>query len=259
MKIKRLLTTTLLSTALMVSADSFAATTANPVPTNTLTPTQVQQIQKVVHDYLLQNPQLMVQVFQELQKQQQTQMQQQAIKGIQANANAIFNDPHSPVVGNPNGTVTLVEFFDYQCPHCKTMAASIENLVNQNKNLKVIFKEFPIFPGSGYAAQAALAAQLQGKYWQLHNELMASNNPLTKADILASAKKVGLDVDQLQKDMGSDAIKNELQQNEQLAEKLGLAGTPAFIVQNNADKNKTFFVPGEVNQNSLQQLIQKAN
>lgn len=270
MKIKILFATAILSTTLVVSAGAYAAstpttTTTAPVTTTAsttttaLNPEQVQQIQQVVHDYLLQNPQLMVQVFQKLQMQQQADMQQHAIKSIQANANALFNDANSPVAGNANGTVTLVEFFDYQCPHCKEMASIISGLVNQDKNLKIVFKEFPIFPGSMYAAQAALAAQLQGKYWPFHNALMAANNPLQKNDVLAAASKVGLDVTQLEKDMSSATIQNELQQNEQLAEKLGLAGTPAFIIQSNSDKTKTFFVPGQVGASDLQQLIQKAS
>lgn len=258
MKIKNLIATTVLSTALMASA-SFAAEAAAPAQNSALSPGQVQQIEKVVHDYLLKNPQLMVQVFQELQKQQQVQMQQQAVKGIQDSADALFNDKNSPVVGNPSGAVTVVEFFDYQCPHCKAMTPILESLIKQDKNLKVILKEFPIFPGSDYAAQAALAANMQGKYWEFHNELMTKNNPLTKDDVLAAAKKVGLNVEQLQKDMDSEKVKNELQQTETLAEKLGLGGTPAFIIQSNTNKDKTFFVPGQIDEGSLQQFIQKAS
>lgn len=266
MKIKKLINSTLLAAAFVVSTGVYAATATTNTTTATATaaatefnPGQVQQIQQVVHDYLLQNPQLMVQIFQKLQTQQQADMQQHAIKAIQANAATIFNDANSPVAGNAKGTVTLVEFFDYQCPHCKEMATVISGLVNQDKNLKVVFKEFPIFPGSMYAAQAALAAQLQGKYWPFHNALMAANNPLQKNDVLAAASKVGLDVTQLEKDIGSATIQSELQQNEQLADKLGLAGTPAFIIQSNNDKTKTFFVPGQVGASDLQQLIKKAS
>lgn len=258
MKIPTMIKTALLAAALLISTGANAAKPAASTSTN-LSPAQVQQIQQVIHDYLLQNPQLMVQVFQKLQMQQQAQMQQKAKLSIQANSKALYNDPNSPVIGNTTGAVTLVEFFDYQCPHCKEMASIVSNLVTQDKNLKVVFKEFPIFPGSMYAAQAALAAQLQGKYWQLHNALMAANNPLTQSGVLAAAQSVGLDVAQLQKDMNSDTIKNELQQNEQLAEKLGLQGTPAFIVQSNNDKTKTFFVPGQVDAATLQQLIQKVS
>lgn len=262
MKLKKLLTATAASACLFISFTAFADAplpTPAATPAQSFNPAQVKEIQSIVHDYLLQDPQLMVQVFQKLQQQQHQNMEQKALNAIHANAKTLFNSPTSPVIGNKNGSVTLVEFFDYQCPHCKEMAKVVEDYAKQDKNLRIVFKEFPIFPGSVYASQAALAANMQGKYFEFHNALMADKNPLTKADVLATAKKIGLDIAKMKKDMNSDAIKTELKQNVDLAQKLGLAGTPAFVVQSNTDKDKTFFVPGQVSMQVLQNLIKKAS
>lgn len=251
---KAILGSIVLITSLIISTFSFAA----PAQSGALNPAQVKQVKQVIHDYLLQNPKLMVEVFRKLQEQQRAKMEKRAITAIHANYKQIFNDRMSPRIGAANGPVTVVEFFDYQCPHCKTMATTLENFMKGNRNVQVVFKEFPIFPGSQYAAMAALASAKQGKYYEFHNALMADKNPLTKNDVLATAKKLGINVAQLEKDMQSKDVKQELQNTIKLAQSIGIAGTPAFIVQNNKVKAKTFFVPGQVSGLILQQLVSKA-
>ncbi|MFN7098284.1 MAG: DsbA family protein, partial [Gammaproteobacteria bacterium] len=192
------------------------------------------QVQQIVHDYLLNNPQILVQVSQKLQQQQMQQMQQvqqNAQKVIPDISAQLFSDKSSPIGGNVNGDVTMVEFFDYQCPHCKDMAAIVGDLTKQDGNLKIVYKELPIFGAdSQFAAAAALASMQQGKYDQFHNALMQAPAPLTSDVVMQVAQANGLNVVQLQKDMNSDAVKQELKDNMQLAQKLKLMGTPAFVI-----------------------------
>ncbi|NNM59810.1 MAG: DsbA family protein [Legionellales bacterium] len=237
-------------------------TVAYAADNNTLSTAQQQQVQQIVHDYLLDNPQILLQVSQKLQEQQAKQVEQiqkNAQKIIPGIATQLFNDKSSPFSGSATGDVTMVEFFDYQCPHCKDMASILNNLQQQDSNLKIIYKEFPIFGAdSQYAAAAALAAAQQGKYAQFHDALMKAPAPLTKEVVLDLAKTNGLDVDQLQKDIKSESVKKELKDNVQLAEKLQLLGTPAFVIANSKNVDQSVLVPGTTTQEVLQSLITQA-
>lgn len=181
---------------------------------------------------------------------------------IPQNAIDLFHSGKDPVV-NGKGTVTLVEFFDYQCPHCINMTAVIDAIAEKNKDLRIVYKELPIFGGnSQYAAKAALAAAKQGKYDEFHHALMKAKPPLTNDTVLAIAKDTGLDVDQLKKDMDSKAVADILANNTKIAGKLGILGTPAFfIAATNINKEtpaaETSFIPGQIDQEQLQKIIDK--
>lgn len=227
------------------------------------TPEQTKAIENIVRKYLIQNPQVMVEVMQALQQKQQAKMQEQVKVAIKENAKQLFDDANSPVAGNPNGTVTLVEFFDYQCPHCKHIAPVIDQLIKQNPDLKVVYKSLAIFPGSTYINKASLAALKQGKYQAFHEALMKSKGPLNKQAVLKIAKQVGLNVKQLQTDMKSDTVQDQLQTNLDLAgpDALNLVGTPAFVVAvnvNNPEQMHSYFIPGQVPQKVLQKVIDQA-
>lgn len=238
------------------------STVAYAANNSTLTAAEQQQVQQIVHDYLLDNPQILLQVSQKLQEQQMKQVEQiqkNAQKVIPSIASQLFDDKSSPVIGNSNGDVTIVEFFDYQCPHCKDMSSIMDNLQQQDSSLKIIYKEFPIFGAdSQYAAAAALASVQQGKYSVFHEALMKAPSPLTKEVVLEVAKTNGLDIAQLQKDINSDAVKKELKDNMLLAEKLQLLGTPAFVVANTKNTGQSVLVPGTTTQEVLQGLIIQA-
>lgn len=232
-----------------------------------LTNDQVDQVKQVIHDYLVTNPQVLVEASEALQKQEATKVEQKAQSAITENASAIFADPASPVAGNAKGDVTLVEFFDAQCPHCKDMKPILETLRKNDPNLRIVFKELPIFgPSSRQAAAAALAAYQQGpdKYLQFHNALLDASNPLTSDKVLAIAKSVGLDMEKLNKDMNSDVVKKQLEDNFKLAQTLGLMGTPTFIISkwqvgaNGATVKQAAFVPGVTSAANLQSLISQA-
>lgn len=244
-------------TLALVIGPVFASSPAVKAPVKPLTPAQKAQFEQVIREYLLKEPEVLIEAGQVLQTRQRDAMNQRAQSAIKENAKALFNN-NSPIVGNAKGDVNVVEFFDYQCSHCKDMSEVMSNLVKADSNVRVIYKEFPIFgAGSEFAAKAALAANKQGKYEALHKALLAAKSRLNKDKVLAMAKQVGLNTQQLQKDMNSPAIKAQLKENYKLASALGIMGTPAFIVAGNpADKNdKRFFIPGATSLEKLQSKI----
>lgn len=224
---------------------------------------QKTEIQKIIHDYLVNNPEVLIEVSQALQSKQQQTMQLQSQAAILENADQLFSDKMT-ILGNPDGNVTLVEFFDYQCIHCKKMAPVISDLIKKNKNLRVIYKEYPIFgESSDKASKAALAASLQNKYAAMHEALINQNQRLNDKIIEDAAKSIGLNMDKFNADMESQAVKDALENTRQLAEKLHLMGTPAFIVaatpKGKLNKGSTpTFIPGAASAETLQDLIQKA-
>lgn len=223
---------------------------------------QKKNIEKVVHDYLVNNPEVLIEASQSLQKKQQENMQVAAKTAIIKNADTLFSG-NMTLIGNPKGNVTLVEFFDYQCSHCKRMAPVISELVKNNNNLRVIYKELPILnEQSELAAKAALAASMQGKdkYKAMHNALIKLQQRLNEKLIFETAKSAGLNVEKLKKDMKSEKITAELQENNLLAKKLRLAGTPAFIIAATPDgkfqnDESPSFIPGAASEESLQNII----
>lgn len=258
MKFTNFLTAGALATSL-VSPMSMAADTS----TTPMTDAQKKEIEKVVHDYLLSNPEVLLEASQALQAKQQQNMQQQAQSAILDNAEQLFQGKLT-TIGNPKGSVTIVEFFDYQCIHCKKMSPTIDSLIKKDSDLRVIYKEFPIFgKSSEMASRVALAAGMQGKYLPMHEALLKIEKRLDDKLVMDAAKSIGLNMDKLKKDMDSKEVTDILDANRQLAEKLHLMGTPAFIVASTPDgKFKTgtepSFIPGAASEESLQELIKKA-
>jgi len=236
-------------------------TTPTPAPVAaepaSFTPTQVNQLHTIIHDYLVANPQVLVEASQALQAQQDKQMQTAAMSAIAQNKAALFDDASSPSIGNKEAPATLVEFFDYQCGHCREMAPQIEKLVSEDKNLHVVFKELPIFGGmSRLAAEMALAAFKQSpeKYYAFHNALYTANGPLTKESIMEFAKKAGLNIAELVTDSKSPAIDQQIKANFELAQSLKIMGTPTFVI-GNKEQTKFAFIPGATSLSDLQAQI----
>lgn len=230
--------------------------------TATLSDAQKKATEQVIHDYLINHPEVLIEASQALQQKQQEAMQEQAQSAIQTNAGQLFTDKLT-IVGNPKGNVTLVEFFDYQCIHCKKMAPTISKLIKANPNLRVIYKEFPIFgKSSDQASRAALAAAMQGKYREMHEALFSQDSRITDDSINTAAQKAGLDMAKFATDMNSQAVTDALNANRQLAEKLHLMGTPALIIAATPEGQfksgtKPAFIPGAASEESLVELIQK--
>jgi protein-disulfide isomerase len=171
--------------------------------------------------------------------------------------NVLFHKAGDPVAGNPAGSITLVEFFDYECSHCENMAPVIDNLIRSNPSLRVVYKDYPVLgPTSIYAARASVAAKKQNAYLRLHQALFA-NSDLTPDSITATAGNVGLNTSKLKTDMMSDAVTKQLQANTRLAKELGVPGTPAFFIgktdATSMDQVRSFM--GEVGQSELQRAI----
>jgi protein-disulfide isomerase len=188
-------------------------------------------ITDVVHNYLTKNPEILVEMTNELDKRQQAEQAEQQQKVISENADAIFRSPLAHVAGNPNGDVTVVEFFDYNCGFCRRALPDVVKLIDNDDKVRVVFKELPIFgEESESAAKAALAAAKQGKYFEMHQKLFTEPGKADKDKALKIAQELGLDVPQLEKDMEDPSIQQALDEAKQLAQKLGLQGTPLYLI-----------------------------
>jgi protein-disulfide isomerase len=196
-----------------------------------LTPAQKDAVNKLVHDYIIEHPEVLVEALKDFESRQQAVSEtarRQAVDDRQAD---LFNDPASPIAGNPKGSTTIVEFFDYRCHYCKGMAKDLSDLIDADHDIRFIYKEFPILgPPSEYAAKAALAAQLQNKYRAFHEALYAYKGQLANDIVLDVAGKVGLDTAQLQKDMERPEIAAEIKRNYEIATALKINGTPGFVI-----------------------------
>ncbi len=181
--------------------------------------------------YLLDNPEIIAEAIQRLDAQRQASETDELKTVLRDRHAEIFNDPTAPVLGNASGDVTLVEFFDYNCPYCRKAAPLLDEAEAADSGLRLVFKEFPILgPGSTFAARAALASQKQGKYEVFHDAMMAHSAAIDESSTLEIAHQVGLDVDQLQKDMEDPAIEEAIKRNLALAGDLRINGTPSFVI-----------------------------
>ena len=192
---------------------------------------QRKEVEAIIKDYLLSNPEVMMEVQSALEAKMDKIQTERTSLAIQQNAKEIFRPAASPVVGNAKGDVTVIEFFDYNCPYCKKAFHEVAQLVEKDKQVKLILKEFPILSkGSEEAAKVALAAKMQGKYWEFHRAMQEAQGQTNEAAALRVAEKVGLDMARIRKDMASPDVKKEIDETRALAAKLGIQGTPHFLV-----------------------------
>ncbi|MGQ0672554.1 MAG: DsbA family protein [Hyphomicrobium sp.] len=192
---------------------------------------QKRDIEKIVKDYLLANPEIFLEVQGALEAKMEKEQSEKFKAAIAENAKEIYRHPNAAVAGNPNGDITIVEFFDYNCGYCKRAFEDVAKLVEKDKTVRVVFAELPIIRDeSEPVSRIALAARLQGKYWEVHRELIATKGLVNEAVALKIAEKAGLDMTRLKADMNSDDIKNELERVKSLAKKMGINGTPHFLV-----------------------------
>jgi protein-disulfide isomerase len=194
-------------------------------------PAQRKELEAVIKDILLNNPEILMEAQNALEaKMEKIQSERMAV-AIKDNSAEIFRPAASPVVGNSNGDVTVIEFFDYNCGYCKKALPDVAHLIDKDRKVKLITKEFPILAkGSEEASRVALAAKAQGKYWDFHRAMLESQGQATEATALKVAEKLGLDMPRLKKDMASPEVKKEIDDTRKLAAKLGIQGTPHFLV-----------------------------
>jgi protein-disulfide isomerase len=184
-----------------------------------------------VRDYLVENPQVLVESLPRMEERQRAAQGDEIGQIIAARSDEIFNDPASPVGGNPEGDVSLVEFFDYNCPYCRRIAPTLVEIESGDPKLRVVYKEWPILgPNSEFAARAALASRSQGKYGSFHEGLMETSGFVNESKVLEVATQVGLDVDRLKQDLEAPEIEELIERNRELAQALRISGTPSFIV-----------------------------
>lgn len=195
-------------------------------------------IEKIVHDYLIKNPEVIKDAIDELEKRQKLAEAASREKIVNEQNDKLFNSPHQAVVGNPNGDITVVEFFDYNCGYCKQSLASVAKLIEGDPKLRVVLKDFPILgPDSVETAQIATALRFQlkdAKFWEFHKKLLSTRGHIGKAQALAAAKEVGADMAQLEKDIAKPEVAAALKEVATLAEELRFDGTPAWVVGKDA-------------------------
>ena len=185
----------------------------------------------IVRDYLTKNPEILVEMTTELDKRQAAEQAAQQQKVISENAEALFRSPLANVAGNPNGDVTVVEFFDYNCGFCRRALPDVVKLVEGDDKVRLVLMELPIFgEDSEAAAKVALAAAKQGKYFEMHQKLFTEPGKADKEKALRIAGELGLDTAKLEEDMKDPSIQKSLDEAKDLAQKLGLQGTPLYLI-----------------------------
>ena len=215
-------------------------------------PTDRTAVEDIVRDYLLANPEIIVEAMAILRERERVAEQTRIRSSITENYDSLARSPDDPVEGDPDGDVVIVEFFDYRCPYCKRVLEPLMKAVEEDGNIRLVFKEYPILgPESVLAARAALASQKQDKYGKFHVALMNVDGPLNEANILRIAESVGLDTDQLKSDMADPGIQRQIAANYSLANALGIKGTPAFVIGRE-------LVPGAITMREMKRYIAQA-
>jgi protein-disulfide isomerase len=210
------------------------AFTAAPVSADEFTPAQKQELGAFIKDYLVNNPDVLRSAIEALDKHDKEAADSERQKVVDTQSSALFSSKYQATLGNPKGSATLVEFFDYNCHYCKGALPDVTKLMKDDPNLKLVLKDYPVLgPGSVEAAKVASAVrnQLPGdKFWAFHAKLLGTHGPVGKAEALAVARDLGLDMDKLAKDMESPEVKSGLSEVMQLADALQINGTPTFVV-----------------------------
>jgi len=240
----------------LIVAAGLALSAATPAAAQDFSAAQRGEIEKIIRDYLIKHPEVLQEAMAELEKKQALAESEKARSAVKNHSEAIFNSPRQVTLGNPQGDVTFVEFFDYNCGYCKRALTDMMELMGRDPKLKVVLKEFPVLgPGSVEAAQVAVAVRMQDrtgkKYLEFHQKLLTGRGQIDKAKALAAAKDIGLDMARIEKDLKSDEIGKTLEESMKLAEALGLNGTPSYVIGNDV-------VIGAVGLAQLSQKIQAA-
>ena len=223
-------------------------------PVKSLPPAEKKAIEGIVREYILNNPEVIIEAIQGLRERDQQQARKRVRKTLVSRRGELLNDPLTPVGGNPKGDVTIVEFFDYRCGYCKRVFPAIQELLNTDGNIRYVFKEFPILgPDSVTAAKVALAVWKidKEKYEPFHKAMMPTKGALTESRIMRIAAGVGLDVKALKKAMLGPDIAALIEKNFALAQALDINGTPAFVIGDEV-------VRGAIDLAALKQLVSQA-
>lgn len=258
---KFFITSSLLALTLSSSAVFAEDTTTPDSAKNNFNSEQTKQIESIVHNYLVKNPQVIIESMKNLQQQQMSKEKSRIKTNIEKYSKDVFNAnvPGRAAIGNPNGKIVMTEFFSYQCPNCRIMAKAVDDLVKTNPDLQVIFVAWPFENNDDvYAAKAVFAAQKQGKFYELHSALMSAPDLLTKDSIDKTMDTIpGLDVKKAQKEMDDSTIDSALKDNFKLAQTLEFSGTPVFLFTNKANNKFSAVTTGRVPESELKKAIKE--
>ncbi|HUB65371.1 MAG TPA: DsbA family protein [Methylocella sp.] len=206
----------------------------SPARADEFSASQKTEIEAIIKDYLLQKPEILreaIGVLDARDKAAETKARQDVVSDP---SGLLYSGAHQAVIGNPNGKITLIEFFDYNCGYCKRALSDLARLMKDNPDLRVLLRDFPILsPGSVEAARVANAVRLQfqgDKFWEFHQKLLGSHGPVGKAEALAVAKDLGADMDKLAKDAAAPGVTAGIEESDKLAKSLQVTGTPSYVL-----------------------------
>lgn len=212
----------------LLNATAILALLASPLAAQEFTEDQIKELALKA---IMENPQVIMEAVALLQSQEQAVQAEQRDEMLSTNRDRLERDPNAPVLGNPDGDVTIVEFFDYNCPYCKRVKPEVQALMASDPNIRLVYREWPILgDGSMFAARAALASRKQGKYEEFHWAMMGLQGRAEEASVMKVATDIGLDLDQLRADMDAPEIDEHIQTSIDLTATLGFSGTPSFVI-----------------------------
>jgi protein-disulfide isomerase len=210
------------------------------------------QVKQLALEAILENPEIIREAIDLLRQNDKNAAAVKSQALLQNERDRLERDPNAPTLGNLDGDVTIVEFFDYNCPYCKRATAELNTLLAQDTNVRVILREWPILgEASVYATRASLAARKQDKYAAFHQALMVAKGRVGPANVMVIAQAVGLDTQRLKADMQGPEIDQHIETSMQLAQALNFSGTPAYVIGNE-------LAPGMVSSDDLQALVSQA-
>lgn len=237
---------------LLVVAASLAgvASSASAQQSSPFTPAEQAAVKALVLQAIREHPEIVVEALQAMKARSEAEAEARARETLRQREAELLADPNAPVIGNPSGDVTVVEFFDYNCPYCKRAAPEIAKLIADDPKIRVVMREWPILgPDSVYAARAALAARAQGKYREFHEAMMRTPRA-NEATVRRVAEEIGLDLARLATDMEDPSVTAHLALSDDLASGLGISGTPGFVIGDT-------IVPGYVAHRQLQMIVEQ--
>ena len=234
---------------------AFLALSLPMVQAQGISPQERARVESIIRDYLLKNPEILHEVMAELEKKQASAQEAARRSILVEQRDALFRPANEIVLGNPNGDITLVEFFDYNCGYCKRALSDLGELIKSDSKLRVVLLDYPVLgPGSVEASQVAVAAKQQltpAKFLDFHTRLLMGRGQANKARALEVAREVGLDLARLEKDMADPKVQQTLQNTAAIGEKLKITGTPSYVVG-------TDVVEGAVGAASLREAVAQA-
>jgi protein-disulfide isomerase len=219
----------------IVAAGCAALVLLSAAPARAAEDAKRSEFERMLKDYLVQHPEAIQEALDTLAARKAAAKAEQQMATIQANGAELFSSPRQVTLGNRQGDVTLVEFFDYNCGYCKRALADLLDLMKTDSRLKVVLKEYPILgPGSVEAARVAVAVRMQdaggARYLEFHRKLLENRGHNDKARALAVAQEVGLDMARLERDMASEEVAKSIDESTRLAKALAINGTPGYVV-----------------------------